>query len=81
MTPLKALEESTTGEGHFMDCKDTDLDFEQIKIAAQKAAKMALAKIRSRSYSERHPELGKMINCQFCGLRHRQNERRCRRLP
>lgn len=24
-----------------------------------------------KSYSQRHPELGKMVNCRICGLRHR----------
>jgi hypothetical protein len=33
--------------------------------------------VRDRSFSGRHPELGRMINCQICGLRHRQNERKC----
>lgn len=45
--------------------------------AGQKAAEIALAEIRDRSFSGRHPELGRMVNCQFCGLRHRENERRC----
>jgi len=33
------------------------------------AARLAL---RSRPFSERHRELGKMIKCQICGRRHRQ---------
>lgn len=41
------------------------------------AAAHAIEEIRNRSFSGRHPELGKMINCQFCGLRHRENERKC----
>ena len=47
--------------------------------AGQKAAEQALSTIKDRSYSGRHPELGKMINCQFCGMRHRQNDtlRKC----
>lgn len=45
--------------------------------ASQRAAEQALQAIRERSFSGRHPELGKMINCQFCGLRHRENERKC----
>src|SRR6266403_670506 len=43
----------------------------------QEAAAKALAEIRDRSFSGRHPELGRMINCQFCSLRHRENERKC----
>lgn len=45
-------------------------------VADEKVA-AALAKIKGRPFSERHPELGKMINCQVCGTRHRQNERKC----
>ena len=41
------------------------------------AAAKALAEIYSRSFSGRHPELGRMINCQFCNMRHRENERKC----
>ena len=37
----------------------------------------AIAKLREdiadRSFSGRHPELGKMIKCQICGLRHRSS--------
>lgn len=32
----------------------------------------ALAAIRARPYSGRNPQLGKMVNCQICGTRHRQ---------
>ena len=32
----------------------------------------ALAAIRSRSFSGRNPQLGKMINCPICRLRHRK---------
>jgi hypothetical protein len=45
--------------------------------AGQRAAEEALATIRERSFSGRHPELGKMINCQVCHVRHRENERKC----
>jgi hypothetical protein len=33
--------------------------------------------IEGRSFSERHPELGKMVNCRVCGTRHRANEKKC----
>jgi hypothetical protein len=37
--------------------------------------KQAIAEFREtfkeRTFSQRHPELGKMINCYVCGLRHR----------
>lgn len=39
--------------------------------AGQQAAAQALLDIRSRSFSGRNPELGKMTKCQVCGLRHR----------
>jgi len=41
------------------------------------AVKAALEGIEGRSFSKRHPELGKMIKCQPCGLRHRENEKKC----
>jgi hypothetical protein len=41
------------------------------------AAEKALQEIRDRSFSGRNAHLGKMINCAVCGLRHRQNERKC----
>ena len=37
----------------------------------------ALSAVQGRSFSARHPELGKMKNCQVCGERHRVNERKC----
>lgn len=37
----------------------------------QAAIGEALATIAGRSYSERHPELGKMFKCVICGRRHR----------
>jgi hypothetical protein len=43
----------------------------------QAAAEQALQEIRDRSFSGRNPHLGKMVNCPFCNLRHRQNERKC----
>lgn len=43
----------------------------------QAAVAGALQAIKDRSFSGRHPELGKMINCHVCHDRHRQNERNC----
>lgn len=37
------------------------------------AAAEALAEIRRRSFSGRHPDLGKMFKCQVCGRRHRSS--------
>ena len=52
-----------------------DLEFEPPKptpggLAASMAA---LEKIKRRSFSERNPELGKMIKCQICQKRHRSS--------
>jgi hypothetical protein len=44
---------------------------------AQKAINAVLFEIADRPFSGRHPELGKMVNCQFCDSRHRKNERQC----
>lgn len=45
---------------------------------ALSAAVMAFNEMQyNRPFSERHPELGKMVNCAICGERHRQNERGC----
>jgi hypothetical protein len=43
----------------------------------RKAIAKALNKIENRPFSDRHPELGKMVNCKVCGTRHRLNERKC----
>ena len=45
------------------------LDVERQKVNAAVAA--ALRTIRNRSFSGRHPELGKMVNCPVCDRRHR----------
>ena len=44
-------------------------------VEAILAADAALAAIRLRSFSERHPELGKMINCAVCRSRHRSSQK------
>lgn len=41
--------------------------------AGQAAADEALVGIKNRSFSGRHPELGKMIKCAICKHRHREN--------
>jgi hypothetical protein len=43
----------------------------------QKALDDALAEIHNRSFSQRNPHLGKMINCPVCSTRHRQHEKKC----
>lgn len=37
------------------------------------AADEVLAAIKGRSFSGRHPELGRMIKCQVCRNRHRES--------
>lgn len=41
---------------------------------AQKAEAQALQAIHNRSFSGRHQDLGKMVNCKVCDLRHRESE-------
>lgn len=41
--------------------------------AVLKTADEALKEIRGRSFSGRHPELGKMVKCAVCGFRHRSS--------
>jgi hypothetical protein len=63
--------------GYYLNLSDEPITVIVSTDAGQKAAEAALAEIHGRSYSGRHPELGRMINCQFCNLRHRENERKC----
>ena len=37
------------------------------------ASVLALEELRRRSFSARHPELGKMVKCQVCNRRHRDS--------
>jgi hypothetical protein len=59
-------------EQNIQDAEGTDF---KATIEAIQAADAALAAIRARSFSERHPELGKMVNCQVCDLRHRASQK------
>jgi hypothetical protein len=56
-----------------MDTKDPFIASIELQIAVDKA----LASIGNLSYSERHPELGRMKKCYVCGTRHRENEKKC----
>jgi hypothetical protein len=49
----------------------------KVSSALQAALTDATTAIESRSFSDRHPELGKMVNCRVCSTRHRVNERKC----
>lgn len=59
----------------------TPIEHESVSTVAaselQKAVTETISKIEHRSFSARHPELGKMVNCQVCRRRHRLNERKC----
>jgi hypothetical protein len=44
-----------------------------VSVGAAIAALKALEDLKNRSFSARHPELGRMIKCQVCGLRHRDS--------
>jgi hypothetical protein len=46
----------------------------EIKPEIAKAIFDIREKQREKSFSERHPELGKMVNCQICDRRHRTSE-------
>jgi hypothetical protein len=44
------------------------LEFSEVAMtSSEEAAFQAIQAIRSRSFSGRHPELGKMLKCQVCG--------------
>ena len=43
-------------------------------MTSEQAAELALKAIQSRSFIDRHPELGKMVKCHMCGRRHRMRE-------
>ena len=66
------------GEG---TCPKCDSEIEEIVYPispeATVLADVALAEIKNKPFSGRHPELGKMFKCQVCGLRHRKGERKC----
>jgi hypothetical protein len=52
-----------------------EIELEQPKPTAGGliASVLALEEIKRRSFSARHPELGKMIKCAVCNLRHRSS--------
>jgi hypothetical protein len=46
----------------------------QVKSEIQKVIAEIREKQKEKSFSERHPELGKMVNCLICDRRHRTSE-------
>lgn len=45
-----------------------------VKLEVQKAIEKFRKEFADRSFSQRHPELGRMINCAVCFLRHRSSQ-------
>lgn len=60
------------------EVKDAIERFHPAHPELAESVKEAIAKYREdfkeKSFSGRHPELGKMVNCQFCDRRHRTAE-------
>lgn len=50
---------------------EEEIKFTPVSQEVQAAVAAALGAIEDRSFSGRHPELGKMIKCPVCRLRHR----------
>ena len=46
---------------------------EEVKANLDAAVASFLAEYKAKSFSGRHPELGKMVNCPICDLRHRSS--------
>lgn len=47
-----------------------ELKFKPVDPEVLKVVDKVVDDIKHLSYAKRHPELGKMINCQVCGMRH-----------
>lgn len=65
-----------TCENHYAEFQPTPeptVEYEEPKAAPSVAeqADKVLVDLKSRSFSGRHPELGKMMKCQVCNRRHR----------
>jgi hypothetical protein len=59
-----------------MDEQDKKEEFLELPPVPQEAIDLCnkvIAEAMERSYGGRHPEIGKMIKCQACGLRHRSH--------
>jgi hypothetical protein len=52
--------------------RSEDQEFKPVSQEVSDLVTKTLSDIRGRSYSERHPELGRMMNCQVCNRRHRE---------
>ena len=52
-----------------------EVEFKPASFDVKAAVDKALATIAAKPFSQRHPELGKMIKCQVCGHRHRDSQK------
>lgn len=73
MSENENIESYLTGWDPFVDGPYPELETPKPTTEGMVAAVIALEEIRNRSFSGRHPELGKMINCLVCDLRHRDS--------
>ena len=55
------------------EINDIELEAPKPTAAGLAASTLALGEIKRRSFSARHPELGKMVKCQVCQKRHRDS--------
>jgi hypothetical protein len=55
--------------------EEEEVKFKTVAPEVLEAASKALGNIATRSFSGRHPELGRMIKCQVCGRRHRDSQK------
>lgn len=49
------------------------LEFKELEPVVKAAIEKFHEERRHKTFSERHPELGRMINCQVCSRRHRES--------
>ena len=49
---------------------DSEQTFKPVSSEVLKLIGKVIENVQHKSYAQRHPELGKMMNCQVCGRRH-----------
>jgi hypothetical protein len=69
---LEEIREQVLASSEIQPVPEAEPVFKTTLTTEQAAA--ATAELRGKSFSGRHPELGKMVNCQVHGFRHRQFE-------
>lgn len=55
------------------EIENTEFEMPVPSLEAAEAATKALKEIRGRSFAGRNPDIGKMVKCQVCRLRHRDS--------